>query len=182
MTKFNVLPEEYRVKDSTEKLNPLKLLFPVVMIVFLMISFLTLGVGVLKNAKLNDRLEGLVLERDVLRAQGEKLIVELGRLKEKESVVVATTNLLKGDIPLLELFRQIELSLPGGVWLSSLSAEQEKAQLNGFSYNENDVVLFATGLMQSPIVGQVGFPNTRRVTRDGHSLVEFRLSCTLVMP
>ena len=182
MTKFNVLPEEYRVKDITKKLKPLTILFPMVILTLFLAFAMTVGVGILKYRDLNNRLETMVHERDLLKDQGERLIIELGRLREKESVIVATTNLLKGDIPLLELFRQIELSLPGGVWLSSLSAELDKAQINGFSYNENDVVLFATGLMQSSVVGQVGFPNTRRVNVDGQSLVEFRLSCSLVMP
>ncbi len=182
MTKFNVLPEEYRVKDITKKIKPLAILFPIIAVALLLPFVMTATVGILKYRNLSSRLETIIHERDLLRDQGEKLIVELGRLKEKESVIIATTNLLKGDIPLLELFRQIELSLPGGVWLSSLSAELDKAQINGFSYNENDVVLFATGLMQSSVVGQVGFPNTRRVNRDGQSLVEFRLNCNLVMP
>ncbi len=182
ITKFNILPDEYRVKHADKKLNLMMILFPVVALSFVVVFFLVAGVGAFKYRALSKELDAVILERDVLRMQGEKLLVELSRLKEKESLISATTNLLKGDIPLLELFKQIELSLPGGVWLSSLSAESEKAQINGYSYNENDVVLFATGLMQSPIVGQVGFPNTRRINRDGRSLVEFKLSCALVMP
>lgn len=182
ITKFNVLPDEYRAKHVDKKLNLLAVFFPVVVLSFIVAFSFVLGMGLFKYRSLSKELEAATLERDVLKMQGEKLLVELSRLKEKESLISATTNLLKGDIPLLELFKQIELSLPGGVWLSSLSAESEKAQINGYSYNENDVVLFATGLMQSPIVGQVGFPNTRRINMDGRSLVEFKLSCTLVMP
>lgn len=181
-TRFNVLPDEYRAKQASKKLKLLTILFPTVVMSFMIAFLFVAGVGFIKYRSLTGELSAVVLERDVLRMQGEKLILELTRLKDRESLISATTNLLKGDIPILELFKQIELSLPGGVWLSSLSAEPERAQINGYSYNENDVVLFATGLMQSPIVGQVGFPNTRRINMDGQSLVEFKLSCTLVMP
>ncbi len=177
--KFNLLPEEYRVAEKKDGLKTSFLVFIFIFILMSAVGLAVVGIGTIKILALKSELSSLTLNRDVMKIQSEKLAVELSRLKDQEAILLATTDLFKRDMPILEIFRQMELSLPGGVWLSSFSAESDAAQISGFSYNENDVVLFATGLIQSPVVKQVGFPNTRRVTKDGQSLVEFRLNCAI---
>lgn len=179
MVKFNLLPEEYRDTDKKESIKLSFLLFMGTFIFMVALGIAVAGIGVMKIFAMRTELSSLDVNKDVMRIQSEKLTQELNRLKEQESVLVATTELFKKDMPILELLKQVALSIPGGVWLSNLSSESEKTTIRGYSYNENDVVLFATGLAQSPIVRQVGFPNTKRVTKDGHNLVEFHLNCVI---
>lgn len=177
--KFNLLPEEYRDSEKKEGLKPSFVLFISIFIFMMALGIAVAGVGIIKIFAMRSEISGLDVNRDVMKIQSEKLTQELARLKDQEAILVATNELFEKDMPILELLKQVALSIPGGVWLSSLSAESDNTLISGFSYNENDVVLFATGLAQSPIVRQVGFPNTKRITKDGHSVVEFRLNCVI---
>ncbi|MCF4150389.1 PilN domain-containing protein [Dethiosulfovibrio sp. F2B] len=177
--RLNLLPPELRPVEKSNKVNLVKILAMSISAAAMVVCIGVLFSGILRSYSLQKKIDETESRKEALSIQSVNLISELERLREKESLVAATLKLLHGDLPLLEIFRQIELSLPDGVWLESLRAEPGKLQINGFSYNENDVVLFATGLMESPAISQVGFPNTRRVSNEGTSLVEFRLLCTV---
>ncbi|PIE54974.1 MAG: hypothetical protein CSA35_03685 [Dethiosulfovibrio peptidovorans] len=181
MIKINLLPEEYKTVDKKGWTigRPRYVLGFGLCLITVLVGLGTVAFGLFQFRSLSHEKDAVRLEQQVLMVQGKKLDKELEKLREKEALMDVTTTLLGSDLPLLEIFKQLELSLPDGVWLESLEARAGETRFTGFSYNENDVVLFATGLMQSPVISQVGFPNTRRVTVDDESLVEFRLVCSL---
>lgn len=177
--RLNLLPAELRPVEKSNRVDFTRILAASLSAAVVLVCGGVLVSGAMRSHTLRVKLDEVESRKEVLSIQSTNLISELKRLKDREALMSATLSLLHGDVPLLEIFRQIELSLPDGVWLSSVKAEAGSLHLNGFSYNENDVVLFATGLIDSPVIEQVGFPNTRRVSREGTSLVEFRLLCSI---
>lgn len=177
--KFNLLPHEYSLQRPKEKINFSRVIALLLLLLFVGVSSMSLFLGFLRINSLKNEYKDLVVKRNVIMTQNQKMTSEHERLKNTEKIMNASLIVLQKELPLLEFFRQIELSMPDSVWLTSIKAGEEKVAMGGYSYNEGDVVLFATGLIQSPTISQVGFPNTKRVSKNGESLVAFKLTCQL---
>ena len=150
------------------------------LIAFVAVSGLTLIYGGLKGHYM--KAEILQTEKAIARltTQDSKLTDELKRLQQQEKVYVDALNLLEDELPTIEFLSLLEQNLPAGVWLNSISIKRGSVSLKGNSYGENDVVLFARGLLESDLVTSVSFPDTRRgKEKDGIPMVDFSFSCQI---
>ncbi|MDD3917445.1 MAG: PilN domain-containing protein [Synergistaceae bacterium] len=122
------------------------------------------------------RLEGSL---ELQTIQNARMANELQRLVQVEKLYTDALKLLQEELPALEFMEALERTLPSGVWMRSVSISPGRVSLQGSAVNENDVVEFAKGLLDAPVVATVDFPVTTRVSREGRSLVDFTLSCRI---
>lgn len=162
-----------------KRFNLARLLMTLFLLSFLFVGGATLFLAFWNYRSLKDRVASLEESLVFQRAQNARLGNELRRLTEEEAVYVSALKLLQDELPALEFMKALEASLPGGVWMRSVTLVPGKATLLGSAYVENDVVEFGKGLLDSSVVATVDFPVTTRVVRDGQSLVDFTLACSL---
>ena len=167
------------VESQKKRLNVSRLFMTLFLLSFLLIGGSTLFWAFWNYRSLVDRVAFLEDTLSIQRAQNARLANELRRLGEEEAVYVAALKLLQDELPALEFLQAMETSLPPGVWVRTLSIVPGKVSLHGSAYKEDDVVEFGKGLLDAPVVAAVDFPVTTRVVRDGQSLVDYTLACSL---
>ncbi|NCC58757.1 MAG: hypothetical protein EOM17_14190 [Synergistales bacterium] len=167
------------VESQKKRLNVARLFMTLFLLSFMLLGISTLLWGFWNYISLRDRVAFLEDTLSIQRAQNARLANELKRLSDEEKVFVSALKLLQDELPALEFLKGMESSLPRGVWIRNFSLVPGKISIQGSSYNEDDVVEFGKGLLDTPVVAAVDFPVTTRVVRDGQSLVDFSLVCSL---
>ncbi len=167
------------VAEQKKQLNPGRLFVVLFMLSFFIVGTAVLVRGGLLYRALNSSVAHLEDTLAVQRAQNVRLGNELKRLSEEEALHVSALKLLQDELPALEFLQALESSLPLGVWIQNVSMLPGRATLQGRAYKEDDVVEFGKGLLDAAVVVAVDFPVTSRVTKDGQSLVDFSLACSL---
>ncbi len=94
----------------------------------------------------------------------EKQIEEQRRLRESirtQILVFQKFAIQKGQV--LKMFQTIALSMPDGIWLTSLSIDKtsSSADLSGYSFNPKLITRFMNNL--SEYYGNVSFNSTKRI-------------------
>jgi len=149
---------------------------------FVVVSGLTLVYAGLKSHYMQAEIQSLENSITKLQVQDSRLSEELERLKDQEKLYTDALALLEAELPSLEFLASLEQALPLGVWLDSVKISKGSVSLNGKAFEENDVVVFAEGLLATPLVSQVSFPSTSRskAGNDGTSMVTFSFSCRIL--
>jgi len=167
------------VESQKKRLNVSRLVMTLLFLTFFLIGGSTIVRAFWNYLSLVDRVAFLEDTLAIKSKQNERLANELSRLAEEEAVYVSALKLLQDELPALEFLQAMETSLPPGVWVRTLSIVPGKVSLQGSAYKEDDVVEFGKGLLDAPVVAAVDFPVTTRVVRDGQSLVDYTLACSL---
>ena len=167
------------IESQKKRVNFARLLMTLFLLSFFLVGGSTLFWAFWNFSSLQDRVSFLEDTLSIQRAQNARLANELTRLSEEEAVYVSALRLLQDELPALEFLKALEISLPRGVWVRSVSVIPGKASLQGSAYQENDVVEFGKNLLDEQVVATVDFPVTTRTVRDGQSLVDFTFACSL---
>ena len=167
------------IEQGKKRINFAGLLMTLLLLSFLLIGGATLGRSFLLFRSLQEGVAFLEETLLVQRAQNARLAGELARLAEEEAMYVSALKLLQDELPALEFLQAMEGALPLGVWVKTASMLPGKVSLQGSAFKEDDVVEFGKGLLDSPLVAAVDFPVTSRVVKDGQSLVDFSLACSI---
>ncbi|HCL79894.1 MAG TPA: hypothetical protein DIC53_08005, partial [Synergistaceae bacterium] len=182
------------VEKQSKKVNIARILIVALFVAFLMVAGATFALSFMKVRGMDAEIAMLNDQVALQKAQSLKLGNEIKRLGETEKMYLDALALLQEELPALEFLESVERSLPEGVWLASLAMDAGrvtaekgkqpvpgKATIRGGAYVENDVVHFAKGLQDAPVVSAVDFPVTSRVEREDEpvAIVDFTLSCTL---
>ena len=150
------------------------------LLAFVLVSGLTILYGALKSHYMKAEIRQTEIALSRLSIQDAKLSGELKRLKQQEKIYTDALDLLQDELPTVEFLSLLEQNLPVGVWLDSISIQKGSVGLTGNAYGENDVVLFARGLLDSDLVKSVSFPDTRRgKDKDGMPVVDFGFTCQI---
>lgn len=170
--------QQAKAKVSTVGLS--KYIAVLLILAFVAVSGLTLVYGALKSHYMKAEIQQTEKAISRLTTQNTKLAGELKRLQQQEKVYTDALKLLQDELPTIEFLSLLEQNLPVGVWLSNISIKKGNVSLKGNSYGENDVVLFARGLLESGLVTSVSFPDTRRgKEKDGIPMVDFSFNCQI---
>lgn len=182
------------VEKQGKKVNVARVLIVALSVAFLMVAGATFTLSFMKVRGMDAEIAMLSDQVALQKAQSLKLANEIKRLGETEKIYLDVLALVQEELPALEFLESVESSLPDGVWLASLVMDAGrvtvekgkqpvpgKATIRGSAYVENDVVHFAKGLQDSPVVSAVDFPVTSRVESKDEpvAIVDFILSCTL---
>ena len=167
------------IESQKKRFNFARLFMTLFLLSFMLVGGTTLFWAFWNFRSLKDRVSFLEDTLMIQRAQNARLANEIRRLSEEEAVYVSALKLLQDELPALEFLQGMEASLPPGVWIRSVSLVPGKASFQGSAYKEDDVVEFGKGLLDAPVVAAVDFPVTTRVVREGQSLVDFTLACSL---
>ncbi len=174
------LRPDKQAKPKVSAIGLSKYIAVILLLVFVGVSGLTLVYGALKAHYMKAEIQQTEKTIARLTTQNTRLADELKRLQQQEKVYVDALNLLEDELPTIEFLSILEQNLPSGVWLNSISIKMGSVSLKGNSYGENDVVLFARGLLESDLVTSVSFPDTRRgKEKDGIPMVDFSFSCQI---
>jgi Tfp pilus assembly protein PilN len=180
MMRFDLRPQEYRQQEKTKKgSDPLRILFLLLVVLFVGTSLLSLGYSWLRLREHQELLQARQESLRVLERQARALKTELGRLQEEEKDYQAILGLLKGELPSLEVLAALEGSLPPRVWLTSLSIAKNAVSMQGEAFSEADVVEFGNNLGEASIIRSVVVPKVSRSRAGTSKTVSFVLDCTL---
>lgn len=174
--RIDLRPREL-VEQKKNGVNIGLIIVTVVFLSFIVVSGTTFVYGYMTSRSLQMQVSRLNDDIAILTAQNRRLSNEIQRLSEQEKMYGNALALLREELPTLEFLEAVEKALPKGVWLSSVTQRERKAEMKGFAYNENDIVVFARGLIDTGVVPNVDFPVTRRTTLNGAAVVDFSLSC-----
>ena len=167
------------VEAQKKRVNVARLFVTLFFFSFMLVGGATLGWAFWNHRALIDRVSFLEDSLSIQIAQNARLSNELKRLSDEEAVYVSALKLLQDELPALEFLQAMESSLPPGVWVTSVTVAPGKVSLQGGAYKEDDVVEFGKGLLDAPVIAAVDFPVTTRGVRDGQSLVDYSLACSL---
>lgn len=177
--KIDLKPEKGPKKTYVNTGGVARFFAILLVVAFVAVSGLTLVYAGLKSHYMKAEIQSLENSISRLQTQDARLTDELGRLKDQEKIYTDALSLLEAELPSLEFLASLEEALPLGVWLESIKISKGSASLSGKAFEENDVVVFAEGLLATPLVSQVSFPSTSRSKpgADGLSVVSFSFSC-----
>ena len=176
--KIDLRPREL-IEQKKHGVNFALIIVTVIFLSFVAVSGTTFVYGYVTSRSLQAEVSRLNDDIAMLTAQNRRLSNEIQRLSLQEKMYGNALALLREELPTLEFLEAVEKALPKGVWLSSAAQKQGSAELKGFSYNENDIVVFARGLIDTGVVPNVAFPVTKRTKLDGAAVVDFSLSCSV---
>jgi len=180
--KIDLRPEKGPKKTYVSTGGMTQFFAVMLVLAFIAVSGLTLVYAGLKSHYMKAEIQSLENNISRLQTQDARLSEELGRLKAQEKIYTDALALLEAELPSLEFLTSLEQTLPLGVWLESIKISKGSVSLSGKAYEENDVVVFAEGLLATPLVSQVSFPSTSRSKpgQDGVSIVSFSFSCRIM--
>ncbi|MFA7622102.1 MAG: PilN domain-containing protein [Aminobacteriaceae bacterium] len=167
------------VAAQKKQLNVARLFLVLFLVTFFLIGTATLVRAGFLFRSLKSSVRDIRNELQTQETSELRLNNELKRLAEEEALYVSALKILRDELPGLEFLQSLENSLPLGVWIQNISVLPGRATLQGRAYKEDDVVEFGKGLLDEPVVAAVDFPVTSRVAKDGQSLVDFSLACSL---
>ena len=176
--KIDLRPREL-VERKKNGVNFALIIVTVIFLSFVAVSGTTFVYGYVTSRSLQAEVSRLNDDIAMLTAQNRRLSNEIARLSLQEKMYGNALALLREELPTLEFLEAVEKALPKGVWISSAAQKQGSAELKGFSYNENDIVVFARGLIDTGVVPNVAFPVTKRTKLNGTAVVDFSLSCSV---
>lgn len=177
--KIDLRPDK-QAKPKVSTVGFSKYIAVLLILAFVVVSGLTLVYGALKSHYM--KAEILQTEKSISRltTQNTRIVEELNRLQGQEKIYTDALKLLQDELPTIEFLSLLEQNLPVGVWLNSINIKRGSVSLKGNAYGENDVVLFARGLLESELVMSVSFPDTRRgKEKDGIPMVDFSFTCQI---
>jgi len=167
-------------KPKTSAAGLSKYVAVMLLLMFVFVSASTMVYGALKSHYMKSEIRSSENAISRLSIQNASLSNELKRLQQQEKIYTDVLDLLQNELPSVEFLSLLEENLPAGVWLNSVKMQGGSVSLTGNAYGENDVVLFARGLLDSELVKSVSFPDTRRGSNEGGMpVVDFGFTCQI---
>jgi len=102
-----------------------------------------------------------------------------GEIEKKLEVIEELDESRSGPVRVLD---ELASRIPERVWLTKLSAKDQKLTLDGLSLDNELVALFLTGLNDSPYFKDVELLETEAKQVDGYKLNSFEVSAVMTSP
>lgn len=101
--------------------------------------------------------------------------------KTFEEKIAIIEQLRKNQTGPVRLLDEISRSLPDRVWLTSLSEQGGKVDLEGRAVTNSEIVDFINNLKESRHIGEIQLIESRQVSESGVPVYNFKLKCTLTV-
>lgn len=176
--KLDLRPREVIVSER-KKVDFLRLSALALVCLFLFMAGVSSVYGFILSRRLQGEKRELAAFVEVLQKRSTALNKELAELKSRVEAYKTALALAKDELPSLEFVSAVEKALLDEVWLSKLEIRPGEAAVSGYAMSEGEVVEFARGLLEDPLLLNVSLPVTRRVDRGGEELVEFNFGCSI---
>lgn len=181
MIKINLLPRGREQKKKEGLREQIVVLVAAVAILFFLIGMLHSRIGgqiTSTQKKISDTTMEISRLDDMIK-EVKDIEVKRKNLEDKLNVI---ENLEKGRVGAVMFMDKLSLMVPEKLWLTSLTENQGKVNLNGNAIDNPTVAKFIENLDKSGIFRDVVFGSSNRTMYEKYRMVNFGLSLKAALP
>ena len=178
MQVFLDLRPPHLVYLQDQKVDLVRLISVLLLLIFFMLSFVNIGYTALKLRDVRADLASTQGEQARVKENGDRLaatIAEMRKLRDRITIYLDFTRL---ELPTVEFMAALESAVPNGLKIASLTIRPGNVLMNGAALSDQEIIDFGAKLdAMRHIVTRVGAPVTTKGELRTRIISNYSITC-----